>query len=1037
MSKKNFFLVVLFLCLVAFNLQAAIYYVPDNYLKIQDAIDNAQTNDEIIVRSGEYREKILINKDILLSSENPANPLSTTINGTYLGSVVTFENVTNACVLKGFNIIHGETIYGAAIDGKTFSPSIENNIIQYNICQYSIVYQCNGLIKNNILQNNIFSAYYDYHGLLYDCDGTIQNNVIYNNEGTGLLFCDGDVINNTIAYNKLAYQVGGMYKCKGTIKNCISFYNMQSVELFDCSIANYSCIQNYESEGYGNIYINPLLNIPDLTLKPSSPCIDAGGYVPGLNTDIKGNLRPFISIDWEIRGDSSHYDIGAYEYQSVKPSPTPTPTPSPTPTASPTESPTPFPSPSPTPLPPPNPYGIIYVPDHFATIQEAINFAYEGAEIIVRMGQYYENLHVNKSVIIHSEYPNSPDKPYIHGNSTGCVVSYEDFAATGTLSGFNIFGGESTYGAAINGNDRILTIENNIFKYNSGTNSIVYQCNSIIQNNTFTNNTCGSNVDHGVLFDCNNLIQNNTFYDNYGTALNSCKGIIRNNSIAHNYATYEAGGMKNCFGTIQNCIIYDNKPISNPELLNCSIPTYSCIRDGKYGGIGNITDNPMFNSGNLTLRPDSPCIDSGTKGELPYLTYDHDMMQRPVASVDWEQRGDGSHYDIGAYEYQYYVPMYTPTPTPTFTPTPSPTASPSPTPTPSPTPSSTPIPTPFADNLIYHDALDSQGLWFCFSYTGGSAPTYIARQQDGKLICNWTYPLPNPGFFIWVALTNDLTSIYAPIKYVPGSVYILRTKMSSNSDDAVPQIRLRAQAIDNTWTATGLYGRLKDYYPNGGANINPKDFYMIWQPQGSEADAFLMVDIYNTTDITGEIYVDEMSVYRIVYPYESIEQMTINTFNSWASYSSLGYPNNVINHNDYIEFEPLFYTNSWGMAGNGILLNTPVSPNDIYRIKYYLTKKDIGILDYIRFRCHDANNVAYISTFTFIDSMAKANKIPIDQPREYVLYHWAVNDRLTVGTNPYDLFITYDTLYNSYSGRVSSLLHDIIIEKITIPSLNP
>jgi len=45
-------------------------YVPDNYAKIQWAVDNATAGDTIIVRDGTYYENVIVNKQLTIKSEN-------------------------------------------------------------------------------------------------------------------------------------------------------------------------------------------------------------------------------------------------------------------------------------------------------------------------------------------------------------------------------------------------------------------------------------------------------------------------------------------------------------------------------------------------------------------------------------------------------------------------------------------------------------------------------------------------------------------------------------------------------------------------------------------------------------------------------------------------------------------------------------------------------------------------------------------------------------------------------------------------------
>ena len=50
--------------------QSEIVIVPDDYLTIQEAIDNAAEGDSILVRKGTYLENITINKALMLLGEN-------------------------------------------------------------------------------------------------------------------------------------------------------------------------------------------------------------------------------------------------------------------------------------------------------------------------------------------------------------------------------------------------------------------------------------------------------------------------------------------------------------------------------------------------------------------------------------------------------------------------------------------------------------------------------------------------------------------------------------------------------------------------------------------------------------------------------------------------------------------------------------------------------------------------------------------------------------------------------------------------------
>jgi hypothetical protein len=197
------------------------------------------------------------------------------------------------------------------------------------------LYGCDGAIHDNAIYSNVA----DHGGGLNNCVGVIRNNLIYGNsasgytaiyqspswhysydgKGGGLSRCDDAIQNNTIYDNSAWASGGGTSRCLGTIRNCIIWANTAPLraQLDDASATpSYCCIQDWSGGGTGNISADPQLVDPangDFRLKPTSPCIDAGCFVPGLSYDFEGNPRPYIAT-MEPRGDGSHFDIGADEY---------------------------------------------------------------------------------------------------------------------------------------------------------------------------------------------------------------------------------------------------------------------------------------------------------------------------------------------------------------------------------------------------------------------------------------------------------------------------------------------------------------------------------------------------------------------------------------------------------------------------------------------------------------------------------------------------------------------------------------------------
>jgi hypothetical protein len=122
-------------------------------------------------------------------------------------------------------------------------------------------------------------------------------------------------LNNCTLTGNSASVSGGGAAYQGTLNNCILYYNTapNGANYEANSTLNSCCTTPNPGWGVGNFTNAPLFVDyagGNLCLQPNSPCINAGNntYVPGL-TDLDGNLR--------ISGD--FVDVGAYEFQFVKP----------------------------------------------------------------------------------------------------------------------------------------------------------------------------------------------------------------------------------------------------------------------------------------------------------------------------------------------------------------------------------------------------------------------------------------------------------------------------------------------------------------------------------------------------------------------------------------------------------------------------------------------------------------------------------------------------------------------------------------------
>lgn len=266
------------------------------------------------------------------------------------------------------------------------------------------------------------------------------------------------------------------------------------------------------------------------------------------------------------------------------------------------------------------------------------------------------------------------------------------------------------------------------------------------------------------------------------------------------------------------------------------------------------------------------------------------------------------------------------------------------------------------------------------------------------------------------------------------NLYVLRARLSANKNVDIPGIRIRAANKDNAWAAQANF----EYYPaspaptGGFPTTTPQYFYIIWQPQGSLTNAYIAIDTW-TKIWTGEVYVDDISVYSIPIASVSVDRQEkdITNFSSgWGSGGTQG-----ITIGTTVQFSDLMMSggNAYHNLGGYVTLNNTMAAGYIYKLRYYWAKSGSNKTDDIRMRVNDAYNGATDSEFIFVDQDSVINNLSTTA-KEYILYHYATNPRLT-GTG--DLAVWADGLANvQNANNAGRILSRIIIEKVTLPPLN-
>ncbi len=171
---------------------------------------------------------------------------------------------------------------------------------------------------------------------------------------------------------------------------------------------------------------------------------------------------------------------------------------------------------------------IIVIPGDYPTIQEGIDAAGEGDTVLVKPGEYVENIDfIGKNIVVASLFLTSGNPEYIistiiDGNSSGSVVTFENGEdSTAVIEGFTIRNGLADYGCGICCVNSSPTISNNDIRDNGNSNTTAgggiscYNSNAFILHNSIHNNVAGCG---GGIFcwpTSSAIISFNRIYDNY------------------------------------------------------------------------------------------------------------------------------------------------------------------------------------------------------------------------------------------------------------------------------------------------------------------------------------------------------------------------------------------------------------------------------------------------------------------------------------------------------------------------------------------
>lgn len=302
---------------------------------------------------------------------------------------------------------------------------------------------------------------------------------------------------------------------------------------------------------------------------------------------------------------------------------------------------------------------IIQVPFDFATIQQAIDAAVDGDEIVVDPGVYFENI-VFPAKNVHLRSSAGPLQTTIDGGGVGRCVRFLPGATNASIiEGFTLMNGVEFFGGGIacdlGAEPSIIgnRIVGNAATFDGGgifprpENDVVIEGN-LIGWNSAVGQAGGLQAPSGASVVRNNVIVGNsaTFGGGYFARVESSVELVNctfsGNSSPNGSVAGGDGGL-----TLTNCVVWGNAGSPFSFFGGGNITATFCVLEGEAGqpwfGTGCIDADPLFRDAeadDFGLARFSPAIDAGMSAEAI-----------GVVDVDGDERVLFAAVDIGADEF--------------------------------------------------------------------------------------------------------------------------------------------------------------------------------------------------------------------------------------------------------------------------------------------------------------------------------------------------------------------------------------------------
>jgi len=545
-----------------------------DYTTIQAAIDDASPGDEIHVDSGTYYRNVNVNKQVTLRGIDTGAGMPV-VDAT--GSAITLN--VDGIVLEGFDLRNSS--YGIYVKSN-HNTLTNNNISNSNNLYYTNTgiflapsSNNNTLTNNNIVNNNKQNNHRGIH-ISSSSNNTIINNTVNNNSnGIYLYSSSNNILINNIVSESLNY---------GFHFSSLSNNNI----LTGNTVSNNNWGIRLDSSNNNILYHNNLVDNTYSAYDNSDNQWDSGAegnhYSDYSGTDSDGDGIGDTSYVIMVGGSVDHYPL-MNPWDS-------------TPISAPVHN--------------------INKSTNYTTIQAAIDDASPGDEIHVDSGTYYENVVVNKKLILHG-IDTGAGLPVVDAGGSGSTITLSMDGIR--LEGFRVLGGNT--GIAVTSNNNMLSGNN----ANSNTNIGISLDSS--SNNTLTDNNVYNNIFGINLFFSNNnsLIDNNASYNSGGIILTaSSKNKFSGNTV------YE-----NNYGIKASCFFIN--PKTYPSINNIFIG--NTVYNNSFGiYIFPSSENNTFYQNNLINNTNSNAYDNSSQNQWDWGTIGNHYSDYPGNDSDGDGIGD-------------------------------------------------------------------------------------------------------------------------------------------------------------------------------------------------------------------------------------------------------------------------------------------------------------------------------------------------------------------------------------------------------------